>query len=130
MEGKAFQGKTTAMVHKAILDQTPTPPTQLNAQLPEQADAIISKALEKDRELLYQSASELRTDLRRKERLRIRPANFGQTRQNHPDKEGILAAVGTDDARDFSYRFDHRVNAKGSRAASKKVGPDYKQWSP
>jgi Tol biopolymer transport system component/predicted Ser/Thr protein kinase len=63
-----FPGKTSAVVFKAILDQTPTPPTALNAKLPVRMDEIIGKALEKDRELRYQSAAELRTDIKRIQR--------------------------------------------------------------
>jgi len=63
-----FSGKTLAVVFKAILDETPTAPTQLNASLPERLDEIIGKALEKDRDLRYQSAADLRTDLKRLKR--------------------------------------------------------------
>jgi serine/threonine protein kinase/Tol biopolymer transport system component len=61
----AFPGRTSAVVFKAILDQTPPPPTQVTAFLPPQLDQIVDKALEKDRTLRYQSAADLRTDLLR-----------------------------------------------------------------
>jgi serine/threonine protein kinase len=64
----AFPGKTTAIVHKAILDETPPPPSQAVPALPEQLDQIVGKALEKDRDLRYQSAADLRTDLKRLQR--------------------------------------------------------------
>lgn len=60
-----FLGKTSGLVFKAILDATPPAPTGLNSALPQQLDDIVSKALEKDRDLRYQSASDLRTDLKR-----------------------------------------------------------------
>jgi eukaryotic-like serine/threonine-protein kinase len=63
-----FLGKTSGLVFKAILDETPSAPTHLNPALPTQLDDIVSKALEKDRELRYQSAAELRTDLKRVKR--------------------------------------------------------------
>jgi serine/threonine protein kinase len=63
-----FSGKTSAMVFKAILDEAPAAPTQLNANLPERLDEIVAKALEKDRDLRYQSAADLRTDLKRLKR--------------------------------------------------------------
>ena len=63
-----FVGKTSGLVFKAILDGTPSAPTSLNPALPEQLDAIVSKALEKDRDLRYQSAADLRTDLKRVKR--------------------------------------------------------------
>ena len=64
----AFPGKTSAMVFKAILDVTPPAITQTNAILPSRLDEIIGKALEKDRDLRYQSAADLRTDLKRLKR--------------------------------------------------------------
>jgi len=64
----AFTGKTSAMTFKAILDETPVPPTQLNKALPQKLDEIVGKALEKDRELRYQHASEMRSDLLRLKR--------------------------------------------------------------
>ena len=63
-----FFGKTSGMVFKAILDETPPAPTRLNSALPIRLDEIVSKALEKDRELRYQSAADLRTDLKRLQR--------------------------------------------------------------
>ncbi len=64
----AFPGKTTAMVHKAILDETPPPPSEVVPTLPERLDQIVGKALEKDRDLRYQSAADLRADLSRLKR--------------------------------------------------------------
>jgi Tol biopolymer transport system component len=61
----AFRGDTGAMVFKAILDREPTPIIRINADVPSELQRIINKALEKDRELRYQSAAELRSDLKR-----------------------------------------------------------------
>ncbi len=67
--GKApFVGKTSAVVFKAILDATPPPPSQANSAIPPKLDEVIGKCLEKDRELRYQSAAELRADLKRLKR--------------------------------------------------------------
>src|SRR2546425_5010424 len=63
-----FQGNTMAMLFDAILRQTPASPMRLNPQLPVELDGIITKALEKDREVRCQTASELRADLKRFER--------------------------------------------------------------
>ena len=63
-----FAGNTSAMVFDAILNQAPVPPRRLNPELPEELSRIVSSALEKDRELRYQSAAELKTDLRRLKR--------------------------------------------------------------
>jgi hypothetical protein len=64
----AFPGKTSAVVFKAILDETPTPPTKVIPSLPLQLDQIAAKVLEKDRDLRYQSAADLRADLQRLKR--------------------------------------------------------------
>ena len=64
----AFPGKTSALVFKAILDETPSTPLQINPAMPPKLDDVILKALEKDRELRYQVAAELRGDLKRVQR--------------------------------------------------------------
>jgi eukaryotic-like serine/threonine-protein kinase len=64
----AFGLGTTAVVFEAILNRTPTPVTRLNPDLPPDLGWIIAKLLEKDRRLRYQSAAELRTDLKRVKR--------------------------------------------------------------
>jgi tetratricopeptide (TPR) repeat protein/predicted Ser/Thr protein kinase len=63
-----FSGQTTAVIFEAILNRAPTPPARLNPEMPPELGHIINKALEKDRELRYQSASELRSDLKRLKR--------------------------------------------------------------
>jgi serine/threonine-protein kinase len=63
-----FSGRTPALIFDAILRQTPQRPSEINPQLPAELDHIIYKALEKDRELRYQTAAELRADLRRLKR--------------------------------------------------------------
>jgi eukaryotic-like serine/threonine-protein kinase len=60
----AFGGSTSAIVFEAILNRVPTPPPQLNPSLPPDLNRIIGRALEKDRELRYQTASEIRAELR------------------------------------------------------------------
>jgi serine/threonine protein kinase/Tfp pilus assembly protein PilF len=60
-----FRGESPATIFDGILNQTPVPATRTNALLPAGIDGIIERALEKDRELRYQHASDLRADLQR-----------------------------------------------------------------
>ncbi len=64
----AFPGKNAAVVHDAILNRAPIPVTQANTILPQELGRIVNKALEKDRKLRYQSATDMRTDLQRLKR--------------------------------------------------------------
>jgi len=61
----AFLGNTAAIIHDAILNRAPVPVSRLNAGLPPKFEEIISKALEKDRKLRYQNASDMGADLQR-----------------------------------------------------------------
>jgi serine/threonine-protein kinase len=63
-----FAGKTSALVFDAILHHSPKPPSAINADVPAEFDRIVAKALEKDRDLRYQTIAELRGDLRRLKR--------------------------------------------------------------
>ncbi len=65
---QAFGGTTTAVIFTAILTQAPTAPLSLNPEVPPDLERIINKALEKDRDLRYQSAGDIRADLKRLKR--------------------------------------------------------------
>jgi serine/threonine protein kinase/Tfp pilus assembly protein PilF len=64
----AFPGATSGVIFEAILNRAPAPPLRLNPALPAEFERVIHKALEKDRGMRYQSAADLRADLRRVKR--------------------------------------------------------------
>ena len=80
--GLPFHGETSGLIFKAILDSDPPPPIRFNRDIPAKLEEIINKALEKDRELRYQHASDMRTDLKRLKR---------ETESRH----GVAASSGT-----------------------------------
>ncbi|MFZ0955249.1 MAG: protein kinase [Candidatus Sulfotelmatobacter sp.] len=99
----AFEGESSGEICGAILHQKPRPATQINPQLSQQVEAIIDKALEKNRDLRYQHAADLRTDLQRLRRdtesggvvvVRTAPRKTGGTGKLWGTLAVCLAAVG------------------------------------
>ena len=78
---QAFGGDTATEVHQAILHRTPAVVRELNPELPPQLEEIVSKALEKDRKVRYQSASDVRVDL---ERLKSETHSGGKAKESLP----------------------------------------------
>ena len=62
---RAFKGNTAGIIHDAILNRTPVSSAYLNPEIPPKLEEVITKALEKDRKLRYQNASEVRAGLQR-----------------------------------------------------------------
>ena len=63
-----FRGESSGVIFNAILERSPVPPLRINPDIPPKLEEIISKALEKDRNLRYQHAADMRTDLQRLKR--------------------------------------------------------------
>ena len=87
-----FRGESEATIYDEILNQDPVPPATLNKQVPAKLEEIIHKALEKDRDLRYQHASDVRTDLQRLKRDsesgRVSVASSGRVEAAAPGHSG------------------------------------------
>ncbi len=81
-----FRGESTGLIADAILNRTPVPPVRLNPDLPPRLEEIINKALEKDRKLRYQNATDIRTDLQRLTRDSSRHHPDGREQSAHNPK--------------------------------------------
>ena len=91
---RAFGGKTAAAVHDGILNHAPLPVRDLNSTLPPELETIISKLLEKDRDLRYQSAAQLRADLK----------NLGSPAEQAPRSQ-VISAAGVDRPRKIQRKL-------------------------
>ena len=91
-----FDGNTSAVIFQGILDRNPRPVSELNAAVPLKLGEIIDKALEKDIELRYQSAAEMRADLKRLKR----DSSGSVSRAGIPADSGARAAMADRDARE------------------------------
>jgi serine/threonine protein kinase len=86
---RAFEGATAAVIFNSILTVSPTPLSRIRGDVPSELESIISKALQKDREARYQSAAEMKADLKRLQRdlesgTLERAASSGAARRNLP----------------------------------------------
>jgi serine/threonine protein kinase/tetratricopeptide (TPR) repeat protein len=83
-----FRGESTGVIFDGIMNRAPLPPLRLNPDLPPKLEDIINKALEKDRTLRYQHASEIRADLQRLKR------DTDSSRVTASAKDGAATAIG------------------------------------
>jgi eukaryotic-like serine/threonine-protein kinase len=114
-----FHGETSALIFKAILDSDPPSAIRFNRDIPPKLEDIINRALEKDRELRYQHASEMRAELQRLKRDtetgRVRAASSGTVAA--AQESGTHAAVAVPPPASISGSAATPVSTSGARAA-------------
>jgi serine/threonine protein kinase/Tol biopolymer transport system component len=102
-----FRGETQGVITEAILNRAPTPPIRLNPSLPAEIERIAQKLLEKDIELRYQSAAEVRADLKRLKRER--------------DSSRISSSVASEAPSGSATIIPSAVSVKGSSSGMKVI---------
>ena len=101
-----FRGDTSALIFQGILDRAPTPAIRLNPDVPPKLEDVINKAMEKDRELRYQHAADMRADLKRLKR-------ETESRPSEAAGSGLMAVA----AESSSQATQRPTSASGSASA-------------
>ena len=125
-----FHGETSALIFDAILHSDPPPAIRFNRDTPSKLEDIISKALEKDRNLRYQHASEMRSDLQRLKRDtetgRVRAASSGSVAA--VQESGTHAAVAAPTPASVSDSFATPLSSSAAKAAEVPVTHKRNLW--
>ena len=90
-----FRGETTGVVFDAILNREPTPPTRINPDVPPKLEQMLQKMLEKDREMRYQGAAEIRADLKRLRRETESSGRVSESASAHVSASAAIPASGS-----------------------------------
>jgi tetratricopeptide (TPR) repeat protein len=122
-----FHGETSGLIFKAILDFDPTPAIRFNRDIPPKLEDLINKALEKDRNLRYQSAADMRTDLQRLKRDtetgRVRAVSSGSVAAIQEGGTHAAAAAPTPAVASSSVGLATPSSSSAAKAAEVPVTP-------
>jgi serine/threonine protein kinase/Tfp pilus assembly protein PilF len=122
-----FRGESTATIFEAILNRPPVAPVRLNPELPADLERIVNKALEKDRNLRYQHASDIRTDLQRLKRDTDSSRSSAAAVEQVAPVTGHMPAIGTTSTFAAGSAIASQIPASGS-AVTPAPAPGKQRW--